>query len=441
MAARRESSGRRCSARRNEPEWRYLALFGALGLGGALFLAALVASRIADPLRKLTADAARFGSGELGARTDVRAPGEVGTSASTFNQMAATLADATRRHSPASEERHRLAARATNDVIWDWDISTSGVEWSEGASGAFRTPASELGRDIEWWSERSRTTVTRPRQASRTRSTPTRRSGRPSIASAAVTARTRRCWIAATSSGGRRGPRRMIGSMLNLTERRAAERERDRFFSLSADMFCIASFSGQFVRMNPAFCSGAGVRGRRADRNAGARSHPSRTTARRQWKARDRSRRALSRSVTRTTPVQGRQLQVARLDGPDPGREQGLVYAVARDITEQKRAEERLRRRKSGIGSCSTRTRLPMWVYDIETLAFVAVNDAAVKHYGYSRERIPRHAHHRHPAGRRGPESPRLRPRSRTRPSSTAACGSTERRTGGSSRWRWSRTP
>jgi hypothetical protein len=29
---------------------------------------------------------------------------------------------------------------------------------------------------------------------------------------------------------------------------------------------------------------------------------------------------------------------------------------------------------------------LPMWVYDAETLAFLAVNDSAVRHYGYSRE-------------------------------------------------------
>src|SRR5690554_606208 len=29
---------------------------------------------------------------------------------------------------------------------------------------------------------------------------------------------------------------------------------------------------------------------------------------------------------------------------------------------------------------------LPMWVYDLETLAFLAVNDAAIQHYGYSRE-------------------------------------------------------
>ena len=28
----------------------------------------------------------------------------------------------------------------------------------------------------------------------------------------------------------------------------------------------------------------------------------------------------------------------------------------------------------------------PMWVYDVETLAFLAVNDAAVESYGYSRD-------------------------------------------------------
>lgn len=31
---------------------------------------------------------------------------------------------------------------------------------------------------------------------------------------------------------------------------------------------------------------------------------------------------------------------------------------------------------------------LPMWVYDRETLAFLAVNEAAVRHYGYSREQF-----------------------------------------------------
>ena len=33
---------------------------------------------------------------------------------------------------------------------------------------------------------------------------------------------------------------------------------------------------------------------------------------------------------------------------------------------------------------------LPMWLFDLETLAFLAVNDAAVRHYGYSREEFSR---------------------------------------------------
>ena len=28
----------------------------------------------------------------------------------------------------------------------------------------------------------------------------------------------------------------------------------------------------------------------------------------------------------------------------------------------------------------------PMWIFDIKSLAFLAVNDAAISHYGYSRE-------------------------------------------------------
>src|SRR5213593_4361923 len=42
------------------------------------------------------------------------------------------------------------------------------------------------------------------------------------------------------------------------------------------------------------------------------------------------------------------------------------------------RSEERYR----DLFDCSP---LPMWVYDCETLAFLAVNQAAIEHYGYSR--------------------------------------------------------
>ena len=57
------------------------------------------------------------------------------------------------------------------------------------------------------------------------------------------------------------------------------------------------------------------------------------------------------------------------------------------------------RRSAAAIESDRTRARTqmlfeasptPMWVYDFETLRFLAVNDATVERYGYSRERVPR---------------------------------------------------
>lgn len=59
--------------------------------------------------------------------------------------------------------------------------------------------------------------------------------------------------------------------------------------------------------------------------------------------------------------------------------------AVLGDISAQKRAEEKLndsRRRYIDLFRASP---TPMWVYESDTLAFLAVNDAAVEHYGYSR--------------------------------------------------------
>jgi diguanylate cyclase (GGDEF)-like protein/PAS domain S-box-containing protein len=72
----------------------------------------------------------------------------------------------------------------------------------------------------------------------------------------------------------------------------------------------------------------------------------------------------------------GRTMSVT--NAPVPG---GGWVSTHEDITESKRREASFR-------LLFDNNPLPMWAYDSETLQFLAVNDAAVAHYGYSREQF-----------------------------------------------------
>ena len=63
-----------------------------------------------------------------------------------------------------------------------------------------------------------------------------------------------------------------------------------------------------------------------------------------------------------------------------------MVLSVYRDITECKNAEQ-------AIGTSEKRFRIffennliPMWVLDLESYRFLEMNNAAINHYGYSKE-------------------------------------------------------
>src|SRR5262245_41099742 len=87
---------------------------------------------------------------------------EVSTRAIEWDGRPARLAvvrDVTRQVATGHElqeslERLQLAARATNDVMWDWDLVTDRVWWTDGAHAVFGYKPGEVGNHISWWTDR-----------------------------------------------------------------------------------------------------------------------------------------------------------------------------------------------------------------------------------------------------------------------------------------------
>ncbi|HKB88014.1 MAG TPA: PAS domain S-box protein [Ignavibacteriaceae bacterium] len=63
-----------------------------------------------------------------------------------------------------------------------------------------------------------------------------------------------------------------------------------------------------------------------------------------------------------------------------------IVVGIARDITKRKLAEEGLKDSEERYRLLFERNPSPMFVYDEETYKFVAANESAVNHYGYSKD-------------------------------------------------------
>lgn len=54
----------------------------------------------------------------------------------------------------ASQERYRMVNQATHDVIWDWHLHSNRMEWSESIESAFGLTREELGSTVEGWYDR-----------------------------------------------------------------------------------------------------------------------------------------------------------------------------------------------------------------------------------------------------------------------------------------------
>jgi PAS domain S-box-containing protein len=131
------------------------------------------------------------------------------------------------------------------------------------------------------------------------------------------------------------------GLLMDVTSRRQAEEERDRLFNLSLDMMCVAGFDGYFKDVNPAWEKTFGFkRDEQLAKPFLEFVHPE-----------DREATiAAAAQLSGGAEVVSFENRYACKDGSykwlawdsTPFAEQRLIYAIARDITKQKRAERRL---------------------------------------------------------------------------------------------------
>jgi PAS domain S-box-containing protein len=128
----------------------------------------------------------------------------------------------------------------------------------------------------------------------------------------------------------------------DISARKHAEDERDRFFSLSLDMLCIASADGYFKRLSPAFTRTLGW----SEEELKARPfiqfvHPDDQAA---------TLEEVERQMRQHQPVLDFENRYAHKDGgwrvlswKSAPQYDGSMYATARDVTERREADQRIR--------------------------------------------------------------------------------------------------
>jgi PAS domain S-box-containing protein/putative nucleotidyltransferase with HDIG domain len=172
----------------------------------------------------------------------------------------------------SSETRYRLAARATNDVIWEWDSRSNELMWSENAQSVFGYVPEEINAEAAWWDDHIH------------------------------------------------------------------PEDRERVVS---DIYALLESGGTIWADEYRFLRRDGSIAHIVDR--------------------------------------------AYVERDTDGKPLRMIGAMS-DITERKQAEEALAASASRYRMLFKSNPHPMWIYDLETLRFLAVNDAAVEHYRYSQD-------------------------------------------------------
>ncbi|MBA4349412.1 MAG: hypothetical protein C0415_05430 [Thermodesulfovibrio sp.] len=141
-----------------------ISISATAAFGVILFLAV---KRFTKPIGELVSGTAKIGKGDFTYRIRIESGDELGKLANSFNNMAEDLQNITvsrdeltkeinnrKRIEEAllnSEQRFRIAAESTNDLIYEWDISGGHLTWFGDIDGHLGYEPDEFPRTIDAW--------------------------------------------------------------------------------------------------------------------------------------------------------------------------------------------------------------------------------------------------------------------------------------------------
>jgi PAS domain S-box-containing protein len=132
-------------------------LIASLALAGLVFGATtllFLERSVLSPLAGLSAAVVRVRSSADGlGRVPVSGRDELSALARAINSTLEALEHSTET-TRESEKRFQLVTRATNDAVWDWNVNTGEIWWSENVHEIFGFRRDQVETSLDWWMER-----------------------------------------------------------------------------------------------------------------------------------------------------------------------------------------------------------------------------------------------------------------------------------------------